>query len=53
MSSKASKLATKANDSDNYSTIRSQSASVPSNDYDNDFDDFDPRGISSNSMYSE
>ncbi|KAH7574309.1 hypothetical protein JRO89_XS03G0280300 [Xanthoceras sorbifolium] len=48
-SSSASKSATKSNDSDKYNSVPSQSTSFPSNNYDDDFDDFDPRGISSNS----
>ncbi|KAL5783360.1 hypothetical protein ACOSP7_008389 [Xanthoceras sorbifolium] len=47
-SSSASKSATKSNDSDKYNSVPSQSTSFPSNNYDDDFDDFDPRGISSN-----
>ncbi|KAK3213041.1 hypothetical protein Dsin_017747 [Dipteronia sinensis] len=47
-SSSASKSATKSNDSDQYGSVPSQSARGPSNNYDDDFDDFDPRGISSN-----
>lgn len=52
MSSNASKSAIKSNDSDKYSSIPSQSSSIPPNKYDDDFDDFDPRGTSSNSKYS-
>ncbi|KAG6624496.1 clathrin interactor EPSIN 1-like isoform X1 [Carya illinoinensis] len=41
MSSNAS---TKLYGLDKYSSIRSQSSSVPSNNYEDEFDDFDPRG---------
>lgn len=44
MSSNAS---TKLYGSDKYSSIRSQSSSVPSNNYEDEFDDFDPRGTAS------
>lgn len=49
-SSGASKLSTKLQTSDNYSSIPFQSSTVPSNNYD---DDFDPRGTSSTSKHSE
>lgn len=49
ISSNTSKSTTKSNDSNNYSSIPLQRSSVPSN---NDDDDFDPRGLSSNSKYS-
>lgn len=52
MSSNASKSATKSNDPDKYSSIPSQSSIIPSTKYDDNFDDFDPRGTSSNSKYS-
>ncbi|XP_044462970.1 clathrin interactor EPSIN 1 isoform X2 [Mangifera indica] len=45
ISSNTSKSTTKSNDSNNYSSIPLQRSSVPSN---NDDDDFDPRGLSSN-----
>ncbi|KAK6927315.1 ENTH domain [Dillenia turbinata] len=44
----ASKPATKLNAPEKYGSIPSESTSVPSSNYDDDFDDFDPRGISSN-----
>ncbi|KAF5958732.1 hypothetical protein HYC85_005957 [Camellia sinensis] len=42
-----SRSATVINDSDKHSSVPTQSSSAPSNNYDDDFDDFDPRGISS------
>lgn len=48
MSSNASKSATKSNDPDKYSSIPSQSSIIPSTKHDDNFDDFDPRGTSSN-----
>lgn len=53
MSSTASKSSSKSNDFDKYGSIPTQSSSVPSNYYEDDFDDFDPRGTSSSSKYSE
>lgn len=50
-SSSASKSATKSTDSNKYSPAPSQSDSVPASNYDDEFDDFDPRGTSSNSKY--
>ncbi|XP_015885107.1 clathrin interactor EPSIN 1 isoform X1 [Ziziphus jujuba] len=47
MSSTASKSSSKSNDFDKYGSIPTQSSSVPSNYYEDDFDDFDPRGTSS------
>ncbi|XP_040997439.1 clathrin interactor EPSIN 1 [Juglans microcarpa x Juglans regia] len=44
ISSNASKSSTKLYDSDKYSSIPSQSSSVLSNNYEDEFDDFDPRG---------
>ncbi|KAF5468091.1 hypothetical protein F2P56_012272 [Juglans regia] len=44
ISSNASKSSTKLYDSDKYGSIPSQSSSVPSNNYEDEFDDFDPRG---------
>ncbi|XP_040998725.1 clathrin interactor EPSIN 1-like isoform X2 [Juglans microcarpa x Juglans regia] len=41
---KSSKASTKLYGSDKYGSIRSQSSSVPSNNYEDEFDDFDPRG---------
>ena len=38
--------------SEKYSTVPSQSSTAPSNDIDDDFDDFDPRGTSNASKFS-
>ncbi|KAL3498537.1 hypothetical protein ACH5RR_041269 [Cinchona calisaya] len=46
-SANASKTTTKINDPDKYGSIPTQSSSAPTNNYDDDFDDFDPRGTSS------
>ncbi|CAI9093608.1 OLC1v1029154C1 [Oldenlandia corymbosa var. corymbosa] len=46
-SADASKTTRKTDGHDNYATFPSQSSSAPSNNYDDDFDDFDPRGTSS------
>ncbi|KAG9157024.1 hypothetical protein Leryth_009068 [Lithospermum erythrorhizon] len=40
----ATKSTTKLSDSDKYSSTGAQSSSAPSNNYEDDFDDFDPRG---------
>ncbi|XP_059657111.1 clathrin interactor EPSIN 1-like [Cornus florida] len=42
----ASKPATRSNDHDKYASVPSQSSSAPSNNYEDEFDDFDPRGTS-------
>ncbi|XP_018844627.1 clathrin interactor EPSIN 1-like isoform X2 [Juglans regia] len=41
---KSSNASTNLYGSDKYGSIRSQSSSVPSNNYEDEFDDFDPRG---------
>ena len=46
---KASQPATKSNDSDKYGSVPAQSSSLPSDNYEDDFDDFDPRGTSTKS----
>ncbi|CAI9771735.1 unnamed protein product [Fraxinus pennsylvanica] len=43
----ASKTSTKTSKPDKYAAAASQSSSVASNNYDDDFDDFDPRGTTS------
>ncbi|CAK9171447.1 unnamed protein product [Ilex paraguariensis] len=43
----ASKSTAKKSDSDKYASIPSQSSNAPANNYEDDFDDFDPRGTSS------
>ena len=48
----ASRPETAINISDKYSSAATQSSSAPSNNYEDDFDDFDPRGTSSTSKYS-
>ncbi|KAL5558742.1 hypothetical protein UlMin_034953 [Ulmus minor] len=45
-SSSFSKPTTKSDDSDKYSSIPSQSTNLNLNNYEDDFDDFDPRGTS-------
>ncbi|KAL2457487.1 Clathrin interactor EPSIN 1 [Abeliophyllum distichum] len=47
VASGASKTSTKTSKPDKYAAAASQSSSVASNNYDDDFDDFDPRGTSS------
>lgn len=51
ISSKASKSSTKSNAFDKYGSIPSQSSRAPSNNDEDEFDDFDPRGTSNTSMY--
>ncbi|XP_038700334.1 clathrin interactor EPSIN 1-like isoform X2 [Tripterygium wilfordii] len=46
-STSMSKSSAKLSESDKYSSTHSQSSSVPSNNNDEDFDDFDPRGTTS------
>ncbi|XP_057959640.1 clathrin interactor EPSIN 1 isoform X2 [Malania oleifera] len=47
LSSVASKPSVMINEADKYSSVPSQSSNVPANNYEDDFDDFDPRGTSS------
>lgn len=47
----ASKPVTKTSDSDKYASIASQKSSEPSTNYDDEFDDFDPRGTATASKY--
>lgn len=51
ISSKASKSSTKSNVFDKYGSIPSQTSRAPSNNDEDEFDDFDPRGTSNTSMY--
>ncbi|XP_062159368.1 clathrin interactor EPSIN 1 [Alnus glutinosa] len=50
ISSSASKSSTKLYDSDKYNSIPSQSLGAPPNNYEDDFDDFDPRGTSNSKV---
>ncbi|KAF7830494.1 clathrin interactor EPSIN 1 [Senna tora] len=45
-SSKVSNSSTNVKDYDNYNSVHSQTSSLPENNIEDDFDDFDPRGTS-------
>lgn len=47
----ASKPVTKTSDSDKYASIASEKSIEPSTNYDDEFDDFDPRGTATASKY--
>lgn len=49
ISSNGSQPATNSNYSDKYSSTPAQSSTLPSNNSEDDFDDFDPRGTSTTS----
>lgn len=50
-SADASKTTKSTHEPDKYASIPTQSSSAPMNNYDDEFDDFDPRGTSSASKY--